>query len=132
MRFNDIHDLRKWHIESEMLAGRNPPRIMSEKIIIESKLDLAVARIAELEKELAKGICFQCGAPLPTQDLKAALARIATLENQLESSKANECEAASLYEGMLKQVDELRAELAEARKDTARQTLNQITESKTI
>lgn len=71
----DEHDLRKWHIESEMIAGRNPQRIMSEKFIPrherlialdkaidkqdlktpeEKKLADALARIAALEKELVE------------------------------------------------------------------------------
>ena len=62
-------------------------------------------------------------------ELENALARIAVLENQLETSKANECEAASLYEGMLKQVDELRGKLDEALKNDWRYSHREIATS---
>lgn len=69
----DPHEARKDFIESEMIAGRNPPRIMSDfKTPEEKKLADALAdsalktvRILELEKEIsAVGTCRSCGKPV--------------------------------------------------------------------
>lgn len=101
MRHSDPQDLRKWHIESEMLAGRNPPRIMSDyKTPEEKKLADALAdsvlktvRILELEKEVGRNICFQCGAPLPPKPMS---------EPKINQAKAVEAQS-RIFENGLRQ-----------------------------
>ena len=66
MKFPDEHDLRKWQIESEMLAGRNPKRIMSEpdKPKKPTAEQYHKARIAIALAEVETHPCADCGWPV--------------------------------------------------------------------
>lgn len=86
MRHSDPHDRRKWKIESEMLAGRNPPRIMSEPI--RATVDILRARFPQPDKIPSHNLIHQAANELEKALADSALKTVRILELEKELAEA--------------------------------------------